>query len=450
LAFAGLIVANGLGQDSQSQSDEKVTWLKENAVEVRSIDPADHDFADLMPLVDLIGDARVVGLGEPSHGDGAHFHAKTRLIAFLHKVMGFDVLVWESGMYSCHLVEQAIREGEPVKEAWRKGVFGIWGASEQVQPLFGYIQTTRDTENPLEIAGCDSQMTGRETPEALRTHLRDFYEQAGSPEGLADEIEVFNSFFDLAKIPPLPKYTDFDFETLNAAAETIMSELRDDEGAFVKIPRRERAFFAQALSNFCAMSEMVYWMSKSQSPDAEEGDMLKYANVREPQFADTLIWLAQEHYSDRKLIVWAASSHLTYNSGNVEQQKGDDGAWEYDDMKWEPMGNRVKQALGDEFYVIDFIAYDGEIGSIAGWSRPLDAAENGTIDALCHETGSPFLFVDLRNLPKREGGAWLAERQIARPRGYGPMRANWPEVCDAFFFTDVMYPSTRVAPQEDE
>jgi hypothetical protein len=38
---------------------------------------------------------------------------------------------------------------------------------------------------------------------------------------------------------------------------------------------------------------------------------------------------------------------------------------------------------------------------------------------------------------------------IARPRGYGAMRANWSSACDAMFFTDVMYPSTRVATPPD-
>ena len=51
-------------------------------------------------------------------------------------------------------------------------------------------------------------------------------------------------------------------------------------------------------------------------------------------------------------------------------------------------------------------------------------------------------------MPKREGGAWLTERNVARPRGYGPMRADWSEVCDAIFFTDVMFPSTALTPAD--
>src|SRR5262245_21383393 len=91
--------------------EARIAWLKDNAVTVQSIDPDDSDdFSDLEPLKQLIGDARVVALGEQSHGDGAVFYAKGRLIKFLHEQMGFDVLAWESGMFDCREVDRAIRD----------------------------------------------------------------------------------------------------------------------------------------------------------------------------------------------------------------------------------------------------------------------------------------------------------------------------------------------------
>lgn len=79
-------------------SDKLQDWIVEQAVTVRSIDAADEDFRDLEPLVDAIGSATVVQLGEPSHGAGSAFAAKVRLIKFLHERMGFDVIAWESGL----------------------------------------------------------------------------------------------------------------------------------------------------------------------------------------------------------------------------------------------------------------------------------------------------------------------------------------------------------------
>src|SRR5512134_2516506 len=88
---------------SHPSADELQKWIAGHAVAVRTIDAADEDFRDLDPLIDAIGTARVVQLGEPTHGAGGSFAAKVRLIKFLHQRMGFDVLAWESGLYDVNL-----------------------------------------------------------------------------------------------------------------------------------------------------------------------------------------------------------------------------------------------------------------------------------------------------------------------------------------------------------
>lgn len=46
---------------------------------VRSIDPADTDYSDLEALKSAIGNARIIMLGEQTHGEGSTYLAKTRL-----------------------------------------------------------------------------------------------------------------------------------------------------------------------------------------------------------------------------------------------------------------------------------------------------------------------------------------------------------------------------------
>jgi len=322
----------------------------------------------------------------------------------------------------------------------------VWAASEQVRPLLEYVDATRATSRPLQIAGMDSQLTGEGSGPALREHLWDIDGRAGRPKALRDAFEAMHASFDAISWDPLPDYKSIKYLEFGKAAQRVIATLEDEAGPFAHIiSRRERTLLSRALTNFRAMVEMLYWGARSRSPEGAQDDMLHMASVREPNMAETMVWLAREFHPDRKLIVWAASSHLTYNSRRVEFGDGE-GNWANDASPWEPMGNYVHEQLGDDFYVIDFIAYAGEIGSVAGWSRPLEPAPPGSVDALCHESGQPYLFVDLRTMPSWEGGAWLVERNVARPRGYGEMRADWSEVCDAFFFTDVMYPSTAIRP----
>jgi len=277
---------------------------------------------------------------------------------------------------------------------------------------------------------------------ALREHVLDVFERAGEPVELRGPLILMEPYFDLASFRARA-VDSIDYESFGIASQKFIDALSDGAGPFHAVAsERERSLLGRALKNHAAMVEMMHWMLRRQSDAAQAGDRMKMAKAREVNMAETLIWLASEYYRDRKLIVWAASSHLTYNASRVEMPTGD-GGWAFDDGKWQPMGDLVREALGEDFYVIDCIAYDGEIGSLGRWSRLLEPAPAGSWDALCHETGHEYLFVDLRTLPSRGGGQWMTQRLVARPRGYGPMRANWAEICDAFLFTDTMYPSDR-------
>src|SRR5262245_42055627 len=135
-------------EPAQPDRDTRIAWLKQHAIPLRSIDPTDEDFTDLEPLRAAIGDARIVQLGEQSHGDGATFHAKARLIKFLHQKMGFDVLAFESSLYDCSKAWEALKRGDQPLEAFQQGVFGIWTGSEQVQPLIEYVSKAAKTDRP--------------------------------------------------------------------------------------------------------------------------------------------------------------------------------------------------------------------------------------------------------------------------------------------------------------
>ena len=106
-----------------------VDWVKEHAVKFRSIDPEDTNFDDLQPLKKLIGDARIVQLGEQSHGDGACFETKIRLIKFLHQEKGFDGLAFESGLFDCHRAWQFYQSDHDPFDSALQGVFGSWTGS---------------------------------------------------------------------------------------------------------------------------------------------------------------------------------------------------------------------------------------------------------------------------------------------------------------------------------
>ena len=71
-------------------------WLRANASLLRTLDP-DDDFSDLEPLRAVVGDARVVAIGEAGHRVHEFYQIRHRLARFLMVELGFTALVMESG-----------------------------------------------------------------------------------------------------------------------------------------------------------------------------------------------------------------------------------------------------------------------------------------------------------------------------------------------------------------
>jgi erythromycin esterase len=169
--------------------DARLEWLRHNAIVVRSIHPNDTNFVDLAPLIERIGRARIVLLGEQTHADGATFLAKTRIIRFLHERMGFGVLAWEASLFAREQMETALQRAEPWPHVSDLCLFRIWARSGHVRPVFEYSRETHATRGPLVMAGFDIQGSGSNYSERLKRGLIDFFDLA-DPSLLRPEHRV--------------------------------------------------------------------------------------------------------------------------------------------------------------------------------------------------------------------------------------------------------------------
>lgn len=143
----------------QAEDTRWVTWIRENHHAIRQ-PPAtttEDDYADLQFLKGVIGDRRIVQIGESHHSVAEYGALKTRLIKFLHAEMGFDVLAFESSIYECFAAD--LRQLPPA-DALFATVFDVW-AFEDMLPLFEYLKRTQSTARPLAFAGFDPQISSR-------------------------------------------------------------------------------------------------------------------------------------------------------------------------------------------------------------------------------------------------------------------------------------------------
>ncbi|MEW4526542.1 erythromycin esterase family protein [Maioricimonas sp. JC845] len=399
-------------------AEPDVAWLDDVVIPVRTIDPRDEDFSDLMPLVEKIGSARVVALGEQTHGDGAALVAKHRLVRFLHQKMGFDVLAWESGLFDCREMDRALLAAEATPDVVEKGIFPIWGFSGHVKPVFDYAASTLGSGRRLEMAGFDCQFSSGQSAERFPAVVGAFFDRI-DPELLTEE--------DRQQLVAVTAGAQTDAD----AAQQFLTSLIDridkhaDRAAQVYNPR-EIAFTRRIIENL-----RTYDQVRRQPLTLDPAR----TNLRDRMMAENLAWLAREYYPDRKIIVWAASFHLMRNAPDVEVV---DGSIDYSETV--PMGEVARELLGDDWYSVMFVANRGASGTpFSEKARELSAPPEGSLDALLETKDRPLAFVDFRSLPEEHP---LREEMVARPLGYAAMKTVWPDVFDGVFYTETMFPST--------
>jgi erythromycin esterase len=415
--------------------DDRLDWVLDHSVALRTLDVADGDLEDLAPLGAAIGDARVVQLGEQSHGDGSSFRAKARLIRFLHEKLGFDVLAFESGLFDCSIAEAHLRAAtaDTAHAAFEQGVFAIWTRSEACRPLFDYLRDTHaaGAARPLEIAGVDCQFTGsasagwvdwvageaKELGVALsedeRAHLAKLYaqlRQLSAPPASGG-----------AGAPPIERA---------AAAAPFVSGL---EARFAADDRRHR-FAARTLRNLRVELAVAEGLAV---PPAQTAKQQEASNLRDVTMGENLVWLANDWFAGRKIVVWAASRHIAHDLPKIRFVGSPVHLYE----KYVTMGDVVQRELGAAAYTILFTAARGTFGSVFDEKKAtLDAPAPGSLEDLFDRAGPPLAFLDLR--AARADDSPFQKPFEARPFGYARCTGPWCEVADAFVYTAEMTPST--------
>jgi erythromycin esterase len=419
-----------LGQ-MHSTSEQKIEWLKKHAIQVRSIEPADEDFSDLSLLKELLRNVSLVLLGEESHGDGATFLAKTRLIKFLHKEMGFDILVFESGLYDCSKAWQSFNAGEDITNVFRRGVWGLWSKSQQVDALVSYLDRAHALGQPLELAGLDPSLVDSTFGESLVNELRNVVDSIDFP---ARKHERINRFLTTVQHLTRQDYGSGrmkkpEAEELGSFVSTA-SELARAIEASSNLTPQDRAFWARLLES---ISINARWLTLDfRNPD------WALVELRDMQMARNLISLMRHQYPSRKVIVWAASMHIARNLIEIQVQ---DTALQALYRHKRVMGDDLWKELQGKMYSLGFTAFEGEFGAWAVKPRKLQQPSVNSFEDLLTRAGMNNAIVDFRQLAT--GGEWLREEMKSRPLGYTEMTARWNAVFDGMMFTKVMTPSTK-------
>lgn len=417
---------------AQTEHAVKAKWLADNSFSVRSIDPDDDDFTDLQFLKKVIGNARVVQLGDQTHGDGATIYARSRLVRFLHEQMGFDVLAWEGGFFDCEEMNEAIRSDMPIERAMRQGLHAPAAQSGQLRPLFGYIRSTMRTDHALRQTGLDVvDFLG--DPSDPGASLRRLFRRLDSvnPDLASPSDRSIIEAIVNGKVRNLKATAEERLERKSAVTRVINRLSSNSAGG----NSRATLFVQKALENVASLEE---FSSRELSSPDQTASML----YRDEKMGETLLWLLNGFYREQKLMVVVGGGHAAHKIGALYAEAEKSSFKDY-----RTMGDVIHEHLGRDVYTIQFAAYQGKHGTPFRPAKVLPTPKPGSLEDLWHLAESKYAFLDLRSLP---AGHWSRGRISARPFGYTEQEASWADHFDGFFYTDVMFPSTRdgVAPDD--
>ncbi|HWN39649.1 MAG TPA: protein-L-isoaspartate(D-aspartate) O-methyltransferase, partial [Gammaproteobacteria bacterium] len=365
----------------------------------RAAEPLErHDTADLKPLLARIADARVVLLGEASHGTAEFYDMRARItLALLDSDPNFRIVAVEADWPDARQVDRFVRglEAAPHPErAFTRFPTWMW-ANKQV---LAFINRLRDVN------------AGRAAEQAVGFHGLDLYSLRTSIRSVLAYLEgVDREAAALARaryaclVPwehepaaygaaaARGRFDDCADEVARMLADLLRQRLdyerKDEEGFFDA--ERNAALVKNAERYYRAM---YYGRHESW-------------NLRDEHMFETLRALLHRHGSRARAVVWAHNSHLGNAAATTMSARGETN-----------VGELCRTAFGDSCYAVGFGTDHGTVAAANDWDAPLEImqvrpAHEASYERVCHDTRLPGFLMPLRR-PKTDNvrAALLAER----------------------------------------
>lgn len=352
--------------------DEFLAWASAAAVPLVTTEPG-SGVEDLLPLLPRLADARLVGLGEATHGTREFFQLKHRLLELLIDRAGAERFLIEASLAESLEVDRHVRFGQPAVDAAVAGMrFWVWD-TEEVHALVADLRRRRlRSGTDLRFLGFDAQFS----PVAAR-RVRDLLLQRGQqvPRGLhllADEASA-DAFRRLE-----PRLQD---QAAKAVAD-LPTDLPEEEG-----------WCAAALSAWLEMQAADIWDIR---------------RARDRQMAALAMQLMGEGAGPA--VVWAHDQHIGRDGfAHVTQASA----------PLLSMGGHLTRALGPFYVAVRFSFGAGGFSAVGAdgllTDQWIDAPAPDTLDAALDEVPHEMFALDLATAPP----AWLELQPATKLIGSG-------------------------------
>jgi protein-L-isoaspartate(D-aspartate) O-methyltransferase len=441
LGFVPLIGENPLVQEAPAGRPAEPRSFREH-VPARSISDLIRSAAEPLPdiddlafaaLFDRFADARVVLLGESTHGTREFYRARAAITRRLIDKHGFSIVAVEADWPDAASLDRHVRDRPAPAHAeppFRRFPTWMWRNTD----VEAFVEQLRawNLKRPPEARAGFYGLDLYNMSASIRTVL-DYLDRV-DPEAAAVARKRYGCLTPWANEPQT--YGRMALTRGHAICEdAVVGMLKDMLDRKLKYAAEDSdgfldaAMSAQLVKNAEAYYRSIYYGS------AESW------NVRDTHMFETLCGLLDHKGPDAKAVVWAHNSHI-----------GDASKTEMGTVRMElNIGQLCREKFGRDAVLVGFGTNSGAVACASEWDAPteikrLNPSRPDSYERLAHEAGVDRFLLDLREGVHEPLRAQLMQPRLERFVGviYRPETERWshystcslPEQFDTYVWFD--------------
>jgi protein-L-isoaspartate(D-aspartate) O-methyltransferase len=401
--------------------------------------------ANLEPLLERIGDARIVLIGEATHGTSEFYRMRNRITTELIRKKGFRFVSIEGDWPDAARIDHYVRHFEYSPSEWIAFArFPTWmWRNVEVREFVDWLRHHNH---------------GLSKKERVAFHGLDLYSLYSSIRAVLqylDEVDPSTAAVARERYGCLTPWQT-DPATYGRAALTGSYRSCEDDVVHMltAISQKHREYAAHDGERFLDVMQNARVVA-----NAERYYRVMYYgsraswNLRDTYMFETLQTLIEHHQPDNKAIIWAHNSHV-----------GDAVATEMSARGEINIGHLCRRNFGDSVYTIGFGTDNGKVAAASDWDGPMEfksivPSMRNSYERLFHKTTLPAFLLPLRNASEalRNG---LMEPRMQRAIGviYRPetefashyFQAVLPQQFDEYIWLDTTHAVTPIKTAELE
>ena len=425
-AFLPLIVTTLPAQQATSDAGAFLQWARSNATAITTATPG-TDVRDLVGLKAVVGEARVVGVGESIHAMREFLGLRQRVAQYLIEEMGFTAVALESGLPDSKMVYDYVLGAPMPPRLWEEGITWTMGSFEGTRELIEWMRawnldpkhTRKIRFYGMDVAGANGSWLPALTQVlAYLDRVEPEYAALARPRLVALAEKFAKPSFNEAN-EAYSALSESDRLALAAYTAELADRIASLRHFYVGRSTVEDYEWTSAIAeNLRGANAMLVNFEARNRPNP-------VWNARDRMMAENVRWIRGR---EAGVVVLAHNAHVQRaKSVQVLPSQAVQGMF-------------LASMFGEGYKSIGFTFNRGATAGGPGQQVPLPPADSTSLDGVLAQVGKPMFLLDLQKVPAGPARDWL-NRPVKQRIQNMVTEYNQLESWNAVIFVDSIGPT---------